>query len=118
MKPILNFILILFSINLLFGEFNNVKILDFKSEKDLKKYMKSISKDLGVKCTYCHNLNDKSLETEHKIIAREMIKMQNSLNKDFFLNKEDSIKKQENITQISCWTCHRGSKTPDLIRPK
>ena len=83
MKHIFHFILILFSMNLLLGEFNNVKILNFKSEKDLKKYMKSISKDLGVKCTYCHDLNDKSLETEHKIIARKMIEMQNNLNKDF-----------------------------------
>ena len=118
MKQIIHFLLILFSISLMMGEFKNVQVLKFETEKDLKKYMKSISKDLGVKCTYCHDLNDKSIETEHKIIARKMIKMQNNLNKEFFLTLEDSVKKQENISQISCWTCHRGSKKPDLIRPK
>ena len=104
--------------SLLMCEFKNVKVLEFKSEKNLKKYMKSISKDLGVKCTYCHDLNDKSIETEHKIIARKMIKMQNNLNKEFFLTLEDSVKKQENISQISCWTCHGGSKKPALVRPR
>ena len=99
------------------GEFKNVQILKYDSEKDLKRYMKVISKDLGVKCSFCHDLNDKSIETKHKKIAREMIKMRNDLNEKFFSTTNPKIKK-EPITQISCWTCHRGSKIPELIRPK
>ena len=118
MKQIIHFLLILFNISLMMGEFKNVQVLKFETEKDLKKYMKSISKDLGVKCTFCHDLNDKSIETEHKIIAREMIKMQNNLNEQFFSKTVDSLKKKENITQISCWTCHGGSKKPELVRPQ
>jgi len=96
----------------------NLHVLDFESVRDIKKYMKTIQKNLGVKCTFCHNINDKSIDTEHKIIAREMMKMQIDLNKSFFAQIGDSLLKHENTLQISCWTCHRGSKEPQLVRPK
>ena len=100
------------------GQPKNLQVLDIESERDLKKYMKTISKDLGVKCTFCHDLNDKSIDTDHKLIAREMIKMQMDLNKRFFAQIGDSLLHSENVLQISCWTCHRGSKEPQLVRPK
>ena len=109
-------IIIIFSIST--GQIKNLQVLDFESERDLKKYMKTIGKDLGVKCTFCHDLNDKSIDTDHKLIAREMIKMQVDLNKHFFAQIGDSLLKRENTLQISCWTCHRGSKKPLLVRPK
>ena len=115
MKNII-YILIILNINFLFSQFKNVKVFDLKSGKEMKKYMKMISKDLGVKCSFCHDLNDKSIDTKHKEIARDMIKMQNDLNKHFFSSKNDSSKQSHNTTQISCWTCHRGSKIPELIR--
>ena len=96
----------------------NLQVLNFESERELKKYMKTIGKDLGVKCTFCHDLNDKSIDTEHKLIAREMMKMQNNLNKQYFAMIGDSLLKHENTLQISCWTCHRGTKEPQLVRPK
>ena len=83
-----------------------------------KKYMKTIGKDLGVKCTFCHDLNDKSIDTDHKLIAREMMKMQKDLNKQYFAMIGDSLLKHENTLKISCWTCHRGAKEPQLVRPK
>ena len=94
----------------------NLQVLDYKSVPDIKKYMKTIQKDLGVKCTFCHNINDKSIDTEHKIIAREMMKMQIDLNKSFFAQIGDSLLKHENTLQISCWTCHRGRKKPQLFQ--
>ena len=96
----------------------NLQVLEFESVRDLKKYMKKIQKDLGVKCKFCHDINDKSIDTEHKIIAREMMKMQIDLNKGFFTQIGDSLLKHGNTPQISCWTCHRGSKKPQLLRPK
>ena len=96
----------------------NLQVLDFESVRDLKKYMKTIQKDLGVKCTFCHDINDKSIDTEHKIIAREMMKMQIELHKGFFAQIGDSLLKHENTLQISCWTCHQGTKKPQLVRPK
>ena len=109
-------IIIIFSIGI--GQLKNLQVLDFESERELKKYMKTIGKDLGVKCTFCHDLNDKSIDTDHKLIAREMIKMQMDLNKRFFAQIGDSLLHSENVLQISCWTCHRGSKEPQLVRPK
>ena len=100
------------------GQLKNLQVLDFKSERDLKKYMKTISKGLGVKCKFCHDINDKSIDTDHKLVAREMMKMQMDLNKSFFSLIGDSLLQHENTLQISCWTCHRGSKEPQLIRPK
>ena len=109
-------LIIIFSIGT--GQLKNLQVLDFESDRKLKKYMKTIGKDLGVKCTFCHDINDKSIDTNHKLVAREMMKMQMDLNKRFFAHIGDSLLKKENTLQISCWTCHRGSKEPQLIRPK
>ena len=109
-------LIIIFSIGT--GQLKNLQVLDFESDRKLKKYMKTIGKDLGVKCIFCHDINDKSIDTDHKLVAREMMKMQMDLNKRFFAHISDSLLKKENTLQISCWTCHRGSKHPQLIRPK
>ena len=121
MKKLLQFCMIfsvVISLGIMQEKPKNLQVLDFESVRDLKKYMKTIQKNLGVKCTFCHDINDKSIDTEHKIIAREMMKMQIDLNKGFFAQIGDSLLKHENTSQISCWTCHRGSKKPQLLRPK
>ena len=96
----------------------NLHVLEYKTVKETNKYMKSVSKDLGVKCIYCHDMKDKSKDTPNKLIAREMIRMNNDLNSGFFTFLADSVHKDVNsITQISCWTCHQGKKHPELVRP-
>ena len=115
---ILTMLLIVSSLSFMQKKQNNMQVLNFESERDLKKYMKSISKDLGVKCQYCHDLNDKSIDTDHKEIARDMMRMQMDLNKSFFALLGDSLDVHDDISQISCWTCHRGSKDPQAIKPK
>ena len=104
------------SLGIMQDKSTNLQVLEFESNRDLNKYMKSISKDLGVKCKYCHDLNDKSIETEHKKIAREMMRMQRDLNESFFALLGDSSHSHNEFPQISCWTCHRGSKDPQTIR--
>ena len=121
MKNLIQFCMIfsvVISLGIMQEKPKNLQVLDFESVRVLKKYMKTIQKDLGVKCTFCHDINDKSIDTEHKIIAREMMKMQMDLNKSFFAQIGDSLLKHENTLEISCWTCHRGSKKPQLLRPK
>ena len=121
MKKLINILatlLIVSSLSFMQNKQKNMQVLNFESERDLKKYMKSISKDLGVKCQYCHDLNDKSIDTDHKKIARDMMRMQMNLNKSFFALLGDSLNNHENISQISCWTCHRGSKDSQTIKPK
>jgi hypothetical protein len=106
------FLLIVLSATMIAGDKTpkNLKVLDITSTKDVKKYMKMISKDLGAKCKYCHDMNDKSIDTEHKDIARFMMTMVQTQN--------DSVFNYEGAPQISCWTCHRGSTMPELVRPK
>ena len=118
MNSLRYYVSIFFIFSISIGQLKNLQILDFESERDLKKYMKAISKDLGVKCSYCHDINDKSIDTGHKNIAREMMKMQIDLNKSVFAQIGDSLLQSENTLQISCWTCHRGSNKPQLFRPK
>jgi len=97
------------------NDFKNVTVLDIESRTQMKKYMKSISKDLGVKCSHCHNMDDKSIDTPAKDITREMIKLTRYLNT--FLNKQmtDSTDKR---TFVTCWTCHHGQLIPENTRPE
>ena len=121
MKKLIHVLTMLFivsSLSFMQDKPKNLQVLDFESERDLKKYMKTVSKDLGVKCKFCHDLNDKSIDTDHKKIAREMMRMQMDLNKSFFALLGDSLHMHEEMTQISCWTCHRGTKEPQTVRPK
>ena len=121
MKKLIHVLTILFivsSLGFMQDKPKNLQVLEFESVRDLKKYMKKIQKDLGVKCKFCHDINDKSIDTPHKKIAREMMRMQMDLNKSFFALLGDSLHMHGEITQISCWTCHRGTKEPQTVRPK
>ena len=121
MKKLIHVLTILFivsSLGFMQDKPKNLQVLDFESVRDLKKYMKKIQKDLGVKCKFCHDINDKSIDTPHKKIAREMMRMQMDLNKSFFAQLGDSLHMHGEITQISCWTCHRGTNEPQTVRPK
>ena len=103
MKLLLYIFLFSFIIN---SDFKNVQVLEIQSKKEMKKYMKSISKDLGAKCKDCHNMDDKSLDSPIKDKAREMILLTRQIN-DFLssVNKEEN----EKIEKVTCWTCHKGS---------
>jgi len=93
--------------------FENVTELDFTSKSEMKKYMKEISKDIGAKCSFCHDLDDKSLETENKKIGREMMQLTRYLND--VLNKAEEPKNHK--IYVTCWTCHHGKIDPEHIRP-
>jgi len=109
------YILLLASVIIPDSEFKNLKVLDFQSRSEMKTYMKSIAKDLGIKCSHCHNMDDKSIDTSEKDIAREMMKLTRYLND--LLNtqfKDSTIHK----TYVSCWTCHYGKLEPVSKRPE
>ena len=75
MKKLIHVLTMLFivsSLGFMQDKPKNLQVLEFESVRDLKNYMKIIQKDLGVKCNFCHDINDKSLDTPHKKIAREM----------------------------------------------
>ena len=96
--------------------FENVTILDIESRSEMKKYMKMISKDLGVKCSYCHDMDDKSLDNPIKDITREMIILTRQINS--YLNDINKNNKEESVVSVTCWTCHKGSPHVEEKRPK
>ena len=86
-------------------DLKNVQVLPYKNTREIVPYMKGMAKDLGVKCSYCHNMKNKSLdEIQHKFIARDMMSMVKQINEDFMTPMK--------VDAITCWTCHRGSTAP------
>ena len=63
---------------------------------------------LGVGCPYCHygNNTQRDLDTnELKDVARDMIRMVNTLNANNFGGEE----------QVTCFTCHQGQPVPSSV---
>lgn len=94
-------------------KFKNLKVLNKNiSHDELEVIMKNFNNSLGVKCGFCHaqrkddpkKLDFVSDENNHKLIARDMMRMTQRINKKYFKNE-----KQEAIT---CYTCHNGHKEP------
>ena len=96
--------------------FENVKVLNIESRSEMKKYMKSISKDLGVKCSYCHDMDDKSLDSPVKDIAREMIILTRQINS--YLNDINKNEEEKSVISVTCWTCHKGHSHVEKERAK
>lgn len=90
------------------GELKNVQVLTGMTKDEIQEYMSDVVDFLGVeKCTFCHVRDKSSDELEHKVIAREYMKLTKELNEGFFKDKE---------TKVTCFTCHRGEKKP-ISRP-
>jgi len=110
-------LIIFFTALILPNDFKNLKVLDIKSRGGIKKYMKSISKDLGVKCSHCHDIDDKSLDTPEKETAREMIILTRQINNYLSSLQKKDDKHEGNQVSISCWTCHKGKLEVEQQRP-
>ena len=86
------------------SDLKNVKVLPFKKKRELVNYMKIVTKELGVKCSFCHVTKDYSDDKkDQKKVAREMIIMTMNANKTM---------NTLNFHEISCWVCHRGNNHP------
>jgi 23S rRNA A1618 N6-methylase RlmF len=76
---------------------------------EIKEYMRQFTLSLGVECDYCHNEDDYSSdEKDNKNISREMMRIVAVLNDTHFKNAK---------TEVSCYTCHRGSVEIKSIPP-
>ena len=124
MKKIILLVIVM-SINI-GSDFKDVRVLEhIDSKSEMNKYMKSISKDLGVKCSHCHNMNNKSENTPEKDIAREMILLTKHINQMLNNNENDitledmnvGSKKKNSSVVVTCWTCHKGNLNVENIRP-
>jgi hypothetical protein len=98
---------VLFAAGSAAAEFKNLQVLPKNISKDeLKAVMKAQSKALGVECDHCHDMPDAEKDTDHKKIAREMMKMTAEINDKF-------IKDPKN--KVVCATCHRGKAEPEVV---
>lgn len=84
-------------------KFKNIKVLNEMPAEQMGKVMNMMSASLGVNCSFCHAENDFAKDgSEHKDIARDMLKMTFELNKNYF----------ESRSEVSCNTCHQGRPHP------
>ena len=85
--------------------FKNVKVLGAVSGNRFMAAMQSMKANLGQKCGLCHLVEQKNFasdEKKEKRVAREMIRMNEEVNRRTFGGK----------VRVTCWTCHRGDEEP------
>jgi hypothetical protein len=83
---------------------SNLKVL---TAQNVEITMQSITFALGVGCTFCHDIEDLSLDTKpKKLKARMMLEMVRDINAKFGDGK----------THVTCWTCHHASTEPQVAK--
>jgi photosynthetic reaction center cytochrome c subunit len=88
--------------------FKNVTELKDIPADQLMPAMQFISASLGVQCDTCHVQGKPEADDKRaKKTAREMIAMTMAINKNSFHGQ----------TQVTCFSCHRGSERPAAIPP-
>ena len=87
------------------GPPKNLKVL---KPEDIRPVMGAMQGALGQRCNFCHVQGDNaSDENPKKLVARMMMGMVNDINAKF----------PDGKAHVSCYTCHRGKTTPDMVPP-
>lgn len=86
--------------------YKNVQVFKGLPAEQVMPAMYFISSALGVDCGFCH-VEDRTIDTSMKAIARRMIQMTASINNNAF----------NGGASVSCHTCHRGSAHPPSALP-
>jgi len=94
----------------------NLQVLDKNiSNSDLKKTMEGFTKQLGVKCVFCHVGEEyEKDERGHKADARRMIR----LVQDMKMRRADYFGPRVKEAVINCGLCHRGKSEPEPFVPE
>jgi hypothetical protein len=105
--------------------YKNLQILPKDiTKQQMDSVMHHFNESLNVKCSFCHVRNDSTNKMDfasddkpHKNKAREMMKLTNKINDDYF----DVTGGQRTITtqlMVTCYTCHHGSTEPAVKAAK
>ena len=83
----------------------NLKVL---KDDEVRPVMGAMMGALGQRCGFCHvQGNNASDDNPKKLVARQMIEMVNHINGQF----------PDGKAHVTCYTCHRGKTTPDMVPP-
>lgn len=89
--------------------YQNIKVLKGISVDDLLSVMDHWGEALGESCDYCHVPNEWQSEVKpEKSVSRDMVGLLTDINTD--LGKIPNLGSY--LPSVSCYTCHRGQKTP------
>jgi len=97
--------------------FTNLQILSKNMTRPaLVGVMRSFAMELGVRCEHCHLGEGNDLSKfdfasdarPAKATARKMMKMLEGINGDYLKGIGDPAR----LPKVTCYTCHRGLKTP------
>ena len=100
--------------------YKNLKILPKKITKEqMDSVMKHFTTSLNVKCNFCHVRTADNKEwdhasdaNKHKLVARNMMKMTDQINKKYF---DVGTGKGLGATYlVTCYTCHNGKADPEV----
>jgi hypothetical protein len=105
--------------------YKNLQILPKDiTKQQMDSVMHHFNEALSVRCNFCHVRNDSTNKMDfasddkpHKNKAREMMRLTNKINDDYF----DVTGDQRTITtqlMVTCYTCHHGSTDPAVRAPK
>lgn len=100
-------------------KFVNLQVFPKDTKPDvLIQAMKNFTRDLGVRCPFCHvgkegepltSFDFPSDANPHKNTARMMIRMTGEFNGQLTKEMPDAPAKSY---QVTCYTCHRGAEHP------
>ena len=100
--------------------YKNLKILPKNiTQHQMDSVMDHFSRALNVGCDFCHvenkgknEMDFASDENKHKLIARDMMTMTNTIN-DTYFNYTGAQRDINTQLMVTCITCHNGSKMPE-----
>jgi hypothetical protein len=102
---------------------SNARVLPAEIGADrLRSTMVGFARSLGVRCQFCHvgqegqplsTFDFASDANPHKAIARGMIRMVQHING----NELPPLVGASAQPRVTCYTCHRGSATPETMLP-
>ncbi|HYV51493.1 MAG TPA: c-type cytochrome [Dongiaceae bacterium] len=103
--------------------FTNLKVLPQDMPPDqLRAFMSSISRALGVHCDFCHAIEEGKPHTNAdfakddkptKITARAMMQMTQDINDKYLANLPS---REEQPIRVQCVTCHHGTTEPRTLQ--